>query len=242
MQFELTKLKQAMMAQVDRNNNAANNLSNLGTTGFKKDQIFFHTLSDELDISKSMSHATSFEQGHLKETGNPFDLALSGNGFFMVEMENGDSAFTRDGSFHVDEDGVLKNKSNMPVLGEGGWINILSEFGTPGEVMITERGEVFADGELLDTIIITDFETPDALQKVGGSIFKADQNAFEFQVETPSVRQGFLEASNVNPAQEMIELIEIQRNFEGVQRMVRALDDVYKHAVQHVGRYTSSAG
>ncbi|KAA3617597.1 MAG: flagellar hook basal-body protein [Calditrichaeota bacterium] len=241
MQFELTKLKQAMMAQVDRNNNAANNMANIGTTGFKKDQIFFHTLSDELDISKDMTHATSFEQGHLQETGNPFDLALSGNGFFMVELENGDNAFTRDGVFHVDEDGVLKNKSNMPVLGEGGWINILSEFGTPSDVVITERGEVFADGNLLDKIIVADFETPDALQKMGGSLFKANERAVEFQVDTPSIKQGFLEGSNVNPAQEMIELIEIQRNFEGVQRMVRALDDVYKKAVQQVGQYRTTA-
>jgi flagellar basal-body rod protein FlgF len=240
MQFELTKLKQAMMAQVDRNNNAANNLSNIGTTGFKKDQLFFHKLSDELDISKSMTQATSFEQGHLQETGNPFNLAISGDGFFMVEMDNGESAFTRDGSFHVDEDGVLKTKSNMPVMGEGGWINILSEFGTPSEVMITERGEVFADGELVDKIIVSDFETPNALQKIGGSLFKADVKAVEFQIEEPSVQQGFLESSNVNPAQEMIELIEIQRNFEGVQRMVRALDDVYKQAVQQVGRYRTT--
>ncbi len=240
MQFELTKLKQAMMAQVDRNNNSANNLSNIGTTGFKKDQLFFHTLSDELDISEGMTHSTSFEQGHLQETGNPFDLAISGSGFFTVEMEDGENAFTRDGVFHIDEDGVLKNKSNLPVLGEGGWINILSEFGTPSEVKITERGEVFADGELLDTIIVSDFETPNALTKIGGSLFKAHERAIEFQVETPSVRQGFLENSNVNPAQEMIELIEIQRNFEGMQRMVRALDDVYKKAVTQVGQYRTT--
>ena len=240
MQFELTKLKQAMMAQVDRNNLTANNLSNIGTTGFKKDQMFFQTLSDELDISKSISQSTSFDQGHLQETGNPFDLAISGKGFFMVEMENGDTAFTRDGAMHIDEDGVLKNKSNMPVMGEGGWINVISEFGTPSEVKITERGEVFADGELLDTIIISDFESPNALQKIGGSLFKADEKAVEFQVETPSVRQGFLESSNVNPATEMIELIEIQRNFEGIQRMIRALDDVYKKAVQQVGQYRGS--
>ena len=240
MQFELTKLKQAMMAQMDRNDLVANNLANIGTTGFKKDQLFFHTLSDELDISKSMSHATNFEQGPLQETGNPFDLAIFGKGFFKVEMENGNVAFTRDGVFHIDENGTLKNKSNMPVMGDGGWINVLSEFGTPSEIKITERGEVFADGQLIDKIIITNFETLNALQKIGGGLFKADEKALEYGVEEPSIRQGFLEGSNVNPAQEMIELIEIQRSFEGIQRMIRALDDAYKKAVTQVGSYRPS--
>ncbi len=240
MQFELTKLKQAMMAQVDRNNLTANNLSNIGTTGFKKDQMFFQTLSDELDISKSMTKSTSFEQGHLQETGNPFDLAISGKGFFSVEMENGETAFTRDGALHIDEDGILKNKSNLPIMGEGGWINIISEFGTPNEVKISESGEVFADGVILDRILISDFENPNVLEKVGGSLFKANRNAIEYQIEIPSIRQGFLESSNVNPASEMIELVEIQRNFEGIQRMVRALDDVYKKAVTQVGQYRTT--
>lgn len=226
-----------MMAQVDRNNLAANNLANIATTGFKRDQMFFQTLSDELDITESMSHATDFEQGTLKETGNPFDVALSGKGFFMVEMEDG-VAFTRDGSFHIDEQGVLRNKSGMPVMGEGGWINIISETGTPRMVKITERGEVYADNQLIDTLLVSDFENPDNLQKIGNSLFKAGDEAMEYAIEEPVVKQGFLEGSNVNPAQEMIELIEIQREFESIQRMVRTLDDVYKQAVEQVGRYT----
>ncbi|MCB0281067.1 MAG: flagellar basal-body rod protein FlgF [Calditrichae bacterium] len=237
MQFELTKLKQAMMAQVDRNNLAANNLANIETTGFKRDQLFFQTLSDELDVSKSMVHSTDMNQGHVEETGNPFDVALSGKGFFMVEMENG-VAFTRDGSFHVDDEGILRSKSGMPVMGEGGWINVESETGAPRKVSITERGEVYADNELIDTLSISDFENPADLKKIGGNLFKAGDDAREFIVENPTVKQGFLEKSNVNPAQEMIELIEIQRQFESIQRMVRSLDDAYKEAVQQVGRYT----
>lgn len=232
----MTKLKQAMMAQVDRNNITANNLSNLGTTGFKKDQLFFHTLSDELDISEDMSKATNFEQGQLLETGNPLDIALAGEGFFTVETENG-TAFTRDGAFHIDTDGTLRNKSNLPVLGDGGWINVISEFGTPKEVVITERGEVYADGNLIDKLQITGFENEKKLTKIGSSIYTSKDINLEYAVEEPNVKQGFLEASNVNAAQEMVELIEIQRQFEGVQRMVRAMDDVYKQAVQQVGRY-----
>ena len=237
MQFELTKLKQAMMAQVDRNNLSANNLANITTTGFKKDEMFFQTLSDELDIAKSMTHVTDLEQGQLQETANPFDLAISGKGFFTVETKDG-LAFTRDGSFHVDEEGVIRNKSDLPVLGEGGWINVVSETGKPREVKITERGEVFADGNLIDKLAISDFENPADLKKTGSSLFLAGDDAIEFRVEEPEVKQGFLEGSNVNPAQEMIDLIEIQREFESIQRMVQTLDDVYKQAVQQVGRYT----
>ncbi len=236
MQFELTKLKQAMMGQVDRNNVVANNLSNVTTAGFKKDEPFFHTLKDELDISKSMSQATDYSQGDLRNTGNPLDLAISGEGFFTVERGDGE-VYTRSGSFRIDNDGVLRTREGLPVLGDGGWINVFSEFGTPSEITITEKGEVFADGELMDRIVITGFENPDALRKAGSNFFEANREAMPYEVEEPSVKQGFLEDSNVNPAQEMIELIEVQRQFESMQRMVRTLDDVYKSAVNKLGIY-----
>ncbi|HED10749.1 MAG TPA: flagellar basal-body rod protein FlgF [Caldithrix abyssi] len=236
MQFELTKLKQAMMGQVDRNNVVANNLSNVTTAGFKKDEPFFHTLEDELDISKSMSQATDMSQGDLRNTGNPLDLAISGDGFFTVER--GDSeVYTRSGSFRIDNDGVLRTRDGLPVLGEGGWINVFSEFGTPSQITITEKGEVFADGELMDRLLITAFENPKALRKAGSNFFEAPKGALPFEMEEPGVKQGFLEDSNVNPAQEMIELIEVQRQFESMQRMVRTLDDVYKSAVNKLGIY-----
>ncbi len=236
MQFELTKLKQAMMGQVDRNNVVANNLSNITTTGFKKDEYFFHTLEDELDISKSMSQATDYAQGDLRTTGNPLDVAISGNGFFTVERGDGE-AYTRNGSFRIDDDGVLRTREGLPVLGEGGWVNLFTDFGTPSQITITEKGEVFADGELMDRLVITDFENAGALRKVGASLFEAGDGALAYEVEEPNVKQGYLEDSNVNPAQEMIELIEVQRQFESMQRMVRTLDDVYKSAVNKVGIY-----
>jgi len=236
MQLELAKFKNALTAQLNRTDMVSNNLANIGTTGFKKDQMFFHTLSDELELKENTSHAIDFTQGQLSETGNQFDLALSGNGFFNIEMENG-TAYTRDGSLHVDQDGILKTKANMPVLGEGGRINIISENGTPAEIKISETGEIFADGNLVDKIMITDFETPNALTKIGNGLYKSDEKAVEFQVEEPMIKQGFLEASNVNPSLEMMELIEIQRQFESVQNMVRSMDDVYKTAVQQIGRF-----
>ena len=236
MRVELAKLKNILTAQINRTDMVSNNLANIGTTGFKKDQVFFHTLSDELEPKDNTTQSTDFSQGHLRETGNPYDLAISGKGFFNVETENG-TGYSRDGSLHIDQDGVLRTKSNLPVLGEGGWINIISENGTPSEVKISETGEIYADGNMVDKIMITDFESPDALIKTGYGLYKANDRAVEFQVDDPIVKQGFLESSNVNPAQEMMELIEIQRQFESVQKMVRAMDDVYKSATQQIGRY-----
>ena len=236
MQLELTKLKQAMMAQVERNNIAANNLANMGTTGFKKDELFFETLHDELDISKSMSKATDYKQGDLSETGNPLDVALDGKGFFSVEKGD-ETLYTRNGSFRIDNDGVLRTKTGLPVLGEGGWINVYSDFGAPKTVKITEKGEVFADNQLIDKLDILDFEDPGKLTKIGGNLYKADRDAMPFQVEEPDVKQGFLESSNVNPAQEMIDLVELQRQFESMQKVVRSLDDTYRSAVNKVGIY-----
>ncbi len=236
-QLNLTKLKQAMMGQMDRTNVTSNNLANINTSGFKRDEIFFHTLSEELDLSEDITQSVDFSQGQLRETGNPLDIAISGRGFFSVETENGDVAYTREGSLHVDGDGTLRNQSGLPVLGEGGWINVLTEFGAPSEISITEKGEVYGDGALMDRIVVVDFEGKNALRKLGGNLFSKNEEALEFQVEDAQVKQGFLESSNVNPANEMIELIEIQREFESMQKMVRALDDVYRQAVSQVGEY-----
>lgn len=236
MQLELTKLKQAMMAQVDRNNMASNNLANLGTTGFKKDELFFQTLDDKMDISRSMTHGTDFKQGDLSETGNPLDIALSGKGFFTIERGN-EQVYTRNGSFKIDNDGVIRTRSGLPVMGEGGWINVFSDSGQPKSIKITEKGEVFADDVYIDKLDISNFEDPEKLTKVGGNMFTADRDALLYQVEEPIVKQGFLESSNVNAAQEMIDLVDLQRQFESMQKVIRSIDDSYRSAVNKVGIY-----
>lgn len=236
MDINLSQLKEVLVGQKDRNSIIANNLANLNTHGFKRDILFAETLAGELDKNIKLIQQTDFTQGQLKETNNPMDLALSGPGFFTLETENG-LAYTRDGHFKTDAEGILRNSAGYPVLGTSGWISVLKDGFPPKSLEIAESGEIYVNGELYDRLLITDFESYENLKKAGENMFVADEKAVAFETDTAQIHQGFLEDSNVNPVKEMIELIELERQFESVQRMVRALDDTFRLAVNQVGQY-----
>jgi flagellar basal-body rod protein FlgG len=236
MEINLPKLKQALIGQNERNSIISNNLANLNTIGFKRDVLFSEALNDEIENEIKLIQETDFGQGQLKETNNDLDLAISGNGFFTVETQNG-LGYTRDGHFKMDAEGVLRSSSGDPVLGINGWIALIRDGLPAKEVIFAENGEVFVDGEYYDQLLISDFESYETLQKSGHNLFNAGENTLVYEVEEARIKQGFLEESNVNPAQEMIDLIEVQRQFESVQKMVRTLDDTFRLAVNQVGRF-----
>jgi len=208
----------------------------LNTTGFKRDLLFSEALAGEMSDDMKLIQETDFGQGQLKETSNDLDLAITGNGFFTVETNNG-LGYTRDGHFKMDAEGVLKSSSGHPVLGVNGWISLLRDGLPAKEVSFAENGDVFVNGEHYDQLLITDFESYELLEKAGANLFNASEDAVIYEVEDAIIKQGFLEESNVNPAQEMIDLIEVQRQFESVQKMVRTLDVTFRLAVNQVGRF-----
>ncbi|HGY55148.1 MAG TPA: flagellar basal-body rod protein FlgF [Caldithrix abyssi] len=238
MEITLPRLKMALMGQLSKNEIVANNLANMDTNGYKKDIIFFEHLKKNMDKTDSgAQQSVYFKQGPLKQTKNPFDFALSGRGFFTVETANG-IAYTREGHFKVDEDGILRTVRNEPVMGASGWISVvLDDNITPEKITVTKDGEIFADGKYLDKLQITDFEDIGKLVKKGNNMFVVQGDAGAFDVEEPNVQQGFLEGSNVNPAEEMIQLIEVQRQFESAQKMVQSMDSIFRTAVNRIAEY-----
>ncbi len=235
MKVNLTNLKQAMVSQLNRNDVVANNLANINTNGFKKDMMFFDYLDDQSNESQDGTQAVDFAQGTLKQTNNDLDLAISGRGFFVIETDDG-AGYTREGHFKLDKNGILKDSSDRAVLGENGQIAIIGENLNPKNISITQNGEIFADEELMGRLRIVDFENTGDIKKVGGNLFTADESQ-ELEVQEAVIHQGFLEESNVNPADEMIQLIEVQRQFESMQKMVRSLDEVFSLAATRVGRF-----
>ncbi len=236
MRINLTPLKQAMLGQLQQNDVIANNLANINTRGFKKDLVFFEVLKNDPDAEAKPRMATDFAQGALTQTSNPLDVALSGSGFFTVETENG-IAYTRDGHFKLDENGVLRTQQGYPVLGEGGWISLVGDDLTPKNITITQDGEIYLDDQYVDRLAINDFEDYSQIKKRGDNVFITADDVEPLPVEKVEVRQGFLEESNINPAEEMIQLIEVQRQFESIQRMVRALDETFRKAAGEIGKY-----
>lgn len=180
---------------------------------------------------KGYSVMTDFDQGQLEMTGNKFDLALRGQGYFNLSTENG-TLLSRDGSFTINNTGELVTFDGSRVQGMDGSIVITSE-----NFAINEFGEVIQDGEITDKILVTDYTNIADIEKVGGSYFreKPENEMTGEKVEfTGEVIQGFLEQSNTDAISEMIKLIEMNRNYESSQKVVTTIDDMIGRAVNDI--------
>lgn len=217
----------AMRTAERRLDTVASNLANASTHGFKRagtaSESFDALLAGRVARQIATHAATDFAQGALEATGEPFDLALGGPGFFAVEGPRGE-AYTRDGRFRLDPNGVLVTGDGFPVAWDGprGTIDPLGP-----EVSIDARGEVWQRGASVGRLRIVDFEDARSLARTSGGFFEAPATAHAISSEA-EVRQGFLEASNVSAIDEMVGLIEAQRGFEAATRIVGAIDQSYR--------------
>lgn len=197
---------------------------------------------------------TEWEQGSLRETGNQLDIALGDKGFFAVETPHGER-YTRNGSFLIDKDNYLVTKHGYKVMGENGYIQIKSNnfnIDEEGRISINRRYQdnedfvQFNDNEweyeeILDTLKIVRFENERYLKKEGES-FWVDTDisgpAYIAQkgVDRPKVLSRFLEMSNVNPINEMVRMIEVQRAYELNSKTISTHDTLIGRVVNEVGR------
>jgi flagellar basal-body rod protein FlgG len=219
----------------------ANNLANIDTTGFKKDNIFVRILKNAvLDLNKNggnelsglyVTEYTSFEQGNLKQTGNPFDIAINGDGFFIVQTPNG-LRYTRNGNFTLSEDGRLVNSNGYSLVGLGGEIKIPDVRSLKNvDVRITQNGEVYVNDKFIDRIKIVWFNDLTKLKKDTATSFIADEGAVEIELTSGyEIYQGFLEDSNVNAIEEMVRMIEASRIYESGYKSVQNQDDTLTKA------------
>jgi flagellar basal-body rod protein FlgG len=244
-----------MSAQQRSVDNIANNLANVSTTGFKRSTIAFQDLfyeniasskhgaaasrisndSPTLQVghgSRAVATIRNFMQGSLAETGNALDLAISGQGFFQVEMPDGSIGYTRDGSFSRDATGMLVNNSGLPLADQ---IEIPAD---AVAVEISQSGVVTAlmSGDSrqieLGQIELAKFVNTGGLEARGDNLFsETDASGMPF-FGVPGtdgfgvVRQGYLEQSNVDIVNEMVRLIEAQRAYETNSKMVQTAEDM----------------
>lgn len=232
---ELKELKHMMTAQMRRNDLVANNLANVNSIGFKKDQIFFDVLKNTEGNQFQMKTRTDFSQGTMENTQNPLDLAISGKGFFVIETEEGEQ-LTRNGHFTVNQNGFLCNASGNAVVGYGGQIFLALDDHPPGAIDIFEDGRIFIDNVYVDQLKIVDLENYENLEKTSNNAFTVKNNATILELENPTVLQGNLENSNVKSIDEMISLIEIQRQFERSQKILRTIDSTMNRAANTISK------
>ncbi len=195
-----------------------------------------------------------FEQGNLIETGNKLDIAISGNGFFAVKNHDGKIFFTRAGNFKISQEGYIITPQGYLLLGDKGEpirIPLDATAGVPENIVITPEGGLFVDvratgwekegeGErniFVDKIAIYDIPADVRItRKVGENLFEVEDPAFVMRAENYEILQGFIESSNVNPINEMVALIEVQRVYEANTRIISAVDATLSTSVRELGR------
>jgi len=173
---------------------------------------------------------TDFQQGSYKPTGNNTDMSLEGKGFFAVETPYGER-YTRNGNFTIGVEGYLLTKEGYPVLGENGRLFLQDMNFTVnknGEVWVQPITDSDADSILLDRLRVCTFENDRYISKQGSSLYKdtpVSGPAVPFEGPgRPIVTQGFLETSNVNVVNEMVQMIEVNRAYEANQKTIQAED------------------
>lgn len=226
-------------------NVVANNMANINTSGYKTQHLNFEEYlmpiaeatefkTPDEDLSYVQDYGTSFDfsEGGIRMTNNPFDLAVEGDGFFAVQMEDGTEAFTRNGAFHLDSNGTLVTATGRPVLTEGGPISFSNE---DGQVEIARDGTISSELGVRGRIRLSDFENKQALQQLGENLYVG---VGQDPVPLDPVRgvvQGGLESSNVEGVTEMTRLIELSRAYETVTKLQSDMDELRQNAIQTLG-------
>lgn len=219
----------------------ANNIANINTTGYKSQSILFEEYlmpvaeaSDFQGQDKTLSYVVDYKsiydqsQGAFTQTGNPLDIAISGEGFFVVETEDGE-AYTRNGAFHLDNSGQLVTADGKPVLGDGGPLQFSPE---DGAISIAEDGTVSTDLGEKGKIRLVRFENPEDLDRVGENLFEGEDAE---PVLNPRLTQGTIERSNVQGVVEVTRMIEITRSYQAVSKMISDGDDLSRKAIEELG-------
>ena len=238
----------------------SNNMANADTTGYKKQGVTSQSFDDELTIRINDNNMSSsinkkigymnlgvkigetyhdFSQGSLRETGNTYDLALSGEGFFTIQTTNKQGVtstkYTRDGSFTVNTEGYLVTKDGDYVLDTNGERIQIPGAQTAVNVAIDKLGNITVDGTQVAQLGIVSFANPQALLLYGENMYDAT-DAAGLQASTATVNQGYLEMSNTNVIEEMVDMITITRAYEAGQKMIQTVDNSLQKAVNEIGK------
>ncbi len=239
----------------------ANNLANVNTTGFKRDRADFETLAYQQIIAAgansdsenkfatglNLGSGVSLQgtskintQGTLNQTGNSLDMAVEGAGYFQVQRPDGSIAYTRAGNFNVTAEGTVVTSDGLPLIPQitvpEGATSV--SVGNDGTVSATLQGE--SAPSQLGQIELANFMNSAGLQSIGNNLLVETAASGTPQVGIAglegrgAIRSGFLETSNVNIVEELVEMIETQRAYEVNSKMIKATDEMLQYVNQNM--------
>ncbi len=246
-----------MINEQNRLDTMTNNLANASTVGFKKEGTTSQSFDDILTVKikdqsigvrlaqrigtnspgvKIGENYTDHTQGSFRITGNTFDLALSGEGFFAIEYTNkaGETStmYTRAGQFTLNKEGYLVNPDGDYVLDVNGE---RIQLDTLQDAVVRDDGSIEQNGNVVAKIQVADFADYDYLEKYGETLYRPVEGA-TLTEGTAQVKSGYLEMSNVQVVSEMVDMISITRAYESNQKIIQTYDSSLEIAVTQLGR------
>ena len=230
-----------MLVESRRNDLIAENLYNGQMPGYKVQRLLKQAQpATEFQIPTDVQTTTMGQfvdpsRGPLRTTGNPLDFALEGDGFFVLQTDQG-PAYTRDGRFHRSADGVLRTGNGNAVMGEDGPLALPLDLRGDTPVKVEQDGTMWAGGERVGRLLLRDFPGYRGLQAAGGSLYYPTGAEQPVPVQTQVV-QANIENSNVQVVAEMTRMIESLRAFEQYQKVITTvMNEVTGEAVRRLGR------
>lgn len=192
----------------------SNNIANSNSPGFKKDSIHFSDVMGEVSY-------TNLAQGQIRDTGDKFDIALSGNGFLSIQTNQG-VLYTRAGNLTVNSSKQLVTQDGWPVLGKNGPIQVPET----GKFRINEDGQIFDGDDQVGQLAVVEFSPDVSFKKARNGYLEPQVSGTKpLQTQSCKVRQGALEGANFNPVEEMVKMVETMRNFETYQKTMQVCDN-----------------
>lgn len=257
MNLSLYSAATGMEAQQLSLDTISNNIANVNTTGYKRSKIEFQDLlyqnshtagvdagdgnlvptSVQLgNGSRVVSTSKVFTQGQLTKTGEKLDMAIEGQGFFEVDRGDGTTIFTRDGALKIDADGRVVTSDGLPLL--SGFQPIAAD---ATDIFVSTNGQVTvqtANGSTNFQVTLTRFGNPGGLKSIGGNLYERTDASGDGEALNPGdngsgfIRQGYLEMSNVNVVEEMVNMIIAQRAYEVNSKAIQTSDDMLARVTQ----------
>jgi flagellar basal-body rod protein FlgF len=215
----------------------ANNIANVSTPGFKREAAKFEeyiahvrpaegqTGIQSVSFVKDAGIMRDLSQGNITRTGAPFDLAINGGGYFVIQTPQGER-YTRDGHFSLDNNGLIVNSNGQPVTVTPDDGNI--QFGVDGTI----SGRTGQLGRLR----IVDFANPRLLTKEGANLYATPPGQPAIAAPNAQVAQGMLESSNVAPVIEISHMIEVMRAYEATASLSKSQEDLLRQAIERLGQ------